>query len=61
MCTQAAAASYSTSATVPGVRSTSKLNSYATVDAFNTTERLRVCLLKFAQLMILLSVQAVIR
>ena len=40
--TQAATASYSTSATVPGVQSTSTLTNYANVAAFNATERLRV-------------------
>ena len=42
VCTQAATASYSTSATVPGVQSTSTLTNYANVAAFNATERLRV-------------------
>lgn len=37
----AATASYSSSATVPGVQSTSTLTNYANVAAFNATERLR--------------------
>ena len=44
MCTQAAVTSYSTSATVPGVKSTASLSAYANVAAFNTAERLKVSL-----------------
>ena len=42
-CMQAATASYSTSATVPGVKSTATLSSYGTVADFNDNERTRVC------------------